>query len=151
MDSLRPDLMIKLTYYLSFTDSINFAIINKTFHQTISNCPKCVQRKVNIQKTIINSCMYHIRKKIFLYHYEIPQTIRSYLIKKDTWYTSIDKELEPYIDGWNLNILEYAQERIRDLTGVSHNGKKRTAIEKQIWNASWNELKRLSSIAHSQN
>mgnify|MGYP001304471675 CR=1 FL=1 len=151
MDSLRPDLMIKLTYHLAFTDSVNLSSINKTYYQTISNCPKCIKRKLKIQKTIINSCMYHIKKKILLYHYELPQTIRSSLIKKETCYTSIDKDLEPYIDGWNLDILEYAQERVRDLTGVSHNGKTRNAIEKQRWNP-WHELKRLSSNSgYSQN
>ena len=116
MDYLRPDLMIRFTYHLFITDSINLSIINKTYYQTISNCPKCVERKVNIQKNIINSCMYHINKKILLYHSEIPQTIRLSLIKKEICYISIDKELEPYIDEWNLCMLEYAQERVRCLT-----------------------------------
>ncbi len=115
MDHLRPDLMIKLTYHLCFTDSINLSIINKTYHQTISNCPKCVKRKINIHKNIINSCMYHVRKKIMLYYYELPDKIRFALINKDTCYTSIDKELKPYIDGWNLNILEYSIGKVKEL------------------------------------
>tara|TARA_B100000902_G_C27322445_1_gene925661 strand:- start:7704 stop:7865 length:162 start_codon:yes stop_codon:yes gene_type:complete len=50
-----------------------------------------------------------------LYYYELPDKIRFALINKDTCYTSIDKELKPYIDGWNLNILEYSIGKVKEL------------------------------------
>ena len=117
MDSLKSDIIIQLTRYLSYEDAFSLSGVNKTYRTVVSNCPKCIKRKIVLQKKIVDSCFYHIRNKIKRFGYDK-------LVNAETHYTELRGDLLEWVDLHIYYLLESAQKRIEDynkeLNSITH-------------------------------
>jgi hypothetical protein len=117
MNSLKNDIVINLTRYLSYKDTFILSSVNKTYRMIVSTCPICIRRKILLQKKIVDSCFYHIRNKVEISGY-------SKIINVETHYTELRGDLLKWVDLHIYYILESAQKRVEDynkeLDSITH-------------------------------